>query len=68
VIDKWGMRPSIIIYSILFTLSSGLNLLINIDIDGGSYYYTFAGSLISGFASPFLVSLVNKIGAVWFYP
>jgi len=67
VIDKYGMRTSIIIYSIMCTTAAGLNLLINISLPA-SYYFTFASSLLFGISTPFLVSLVNKIGAVWFFP
>lgn len=63
VINKYGMRNSAIVYCIIATFASSLNLLINVN-----YYYSFIGGVLNGVATPFLVSTVNKIGAVWFFP
>ena len=50
LIDKYGMRLSIIVYSILSVGGSALNLLINSNLPG-SYYWSFAASLTIGIGS-----------------
>lgn len=63
VIDKYGVRISLIIGSILCIIGSWTRLFV-----GQSFYMLIVGSIICGIGSPFILNVQGKIIANWFFP
>jgi FLVCR family feline leukemia virus subgroup C receptor-related protein len=62
-IDKYGIRKSIILGSVLQIIGSAMRILVN-----KSFLFVIFGYTIAGIGRPFIVNAQGKIVGEWFFP